>query len=67
MLKNIQIQLNLIYINTNEHMHLDKGTSNTDILDKAFISQNLSKHVIQFLIGDDLGSDHLPIEITIKA
>ena len=30
----------------------------------AFISQNLSKHDIQFLIGDDLGSVHLPIEIT---
>ena len=33
----------------------------------AFISQNLSKHDIQFLIGDDLGSDHLPIEIAIDA
>ena len=31
----------------------------------AFISPNLSKHDIQFLIGDDLGSDHLPIEIAI--
>ena len=26
---------------------------------------NLSKHDIQFLIGDDFGSDHLPIEIAI--
>ena len=33
----------------------------------AFISQNLSKHDIEFLIGDDLGSDHLPIEILIDA
>ena len=31
----------------------------------AFISPNLSKHDIQFLIGDSLGSDHLPIEIAI--
>ena len=31
----------------------------------AFSSLNLSKHDIQFLIGDDLGSDHLPIEIAI--
>ena len=31
----------------------------------AFISPNLSKHDIQFLIGDDVGSDHLPIEISI--
>ena len=30
----------------------------------AFISPNITKHDIQFLIGDDLGSDHLPIEIS---
>ena len=28
---------------------------------------HLTKHNIQFLIGDNLGSDHLPIEITIDA
>ena len=56
--KTIQNQLNLIYLNTDEHMHLDTYTGNTDILDMAFISPNLSKHDIQFLIGDDLGSDH---------
>ena len=63
MLKNIQNQLNLIYLNTDEHTHLERNTGNTDILDMAFSSPNLSKHDIQFLIGDDLGSDHLPIEI----
>ena len=72
MLKNIQsqlnlIHLNLIHLNTDEHTHLDKRTGNTDILDMAFISQNLSEHDIQFLIGDELGSDHLPIEIAIDA
>ena len=60
--KTIQNQLNLIYLNTDEHTHLDRY-GNTDILDMAFISPNLSKHDIQFLIGDNLGSDHLPIEI----
>ena len=65
MLKTIQNQLNLVYLNTDKHTHLDRFTGNTDILDMAFISPNLSKHDIQFLIGDDLGSDHLPIEITI--
>ena len=30
----------------------------------AFISPNLTKHDTQFLIGDELGSDHLPIEIS---
>ena len=54
-------------MNTDEHTHLDKRTGNTDIPDMAFISQNLSKHDIQFLIGDDLGSDHLPIEIATNA
>ena len=62
-LKNIKSHLNLTYLNNDEHTHLDKRTANTDILDMAFISPNLTKH-IQFLIGDDLGSDHLPIEIT---
>ena len=66
MLKTIQNQLNLIYLNTDEHTHLDRCTGNTDILDMAFILPNLSKHDIQFLIGDDLGSDHLPIEIAIE-
>ena len=59
MLKTIQNQLNLIYLNTDEHTDLDRNTGNTEILDMAFISPNLSKHDIQFLLGDDLGSDHL--------
>ena len=67
MLKNIQSHLNLTYLNDAEHTHLDKRTGNTDILDMAFISPNLTKHDVQFLIGDDLGSDHLPIEISIDA
>ena len=33
----------------------------------ALISPNLIKHDIQFLLGDDLGSDHPPIEISIDA
>ena len=63
MLKNIQSHLNLTYLNTDEHTHLDKRTGNTYILDMTFISPNLTKHDIQFKIGDDLGNDHLPIEI----
>ena len=46
-LKNIQSRLNLTYLNTNEHTHLDKRTGNTDILDMAFVSPNLTKHHIQ--------------------
>ena len=60
-LKSIQSHLNLTYLNTDEHTHLDKRAGNTDILAMAFISPNLTKHDIQFLIGDDLDSDHLPI------
>ena len=67
MLRTIQNQLNLIYLNTDEHTHLDKSTGNTNILDMAFISPNLSEHDLQFLIGDDLGSDHLLIKIAIDA
>ena len=65
MLKNIQKQLHLIYLNNDEHMHMGRAKGSTDILDMAFISLNLAKHYIQFQIGDDLGGHHLPIEISI--
>ena len=67
MLKNIQKQLNLIYLNNDEHTHMDRANGSTDLLDMAFVTPNLAKHDIQFQIGDDLGSDHLPIEISIDA
>ena len=54
MLKNILKQLNLIYLNNDEHMHMDMANGSTDLLDMAFISPNLAKHDIQFQIGDDL-------------
>ena len=66
MLKTIQNKLNLIYINNDEHTHMDRRYGSTDILDMAFISQNLAMHDIKFQIGVDLGSDHLPIEISIN-
>ena len=65
MLKTIQNKLNLIYVNNDEHTHMDRRTGNTDILDISFISQNLAIRDIQFQIGVDLGSDYLPIEISI--
>ena len=65
MLQNIQNQLNLIYLNSDEHTHMDRANGSTDILDMAFISPKLAKHDIQFQLGDDLGSDHLPIEISV--
>ena len=65
LLKTIQNKLNLIYVNNDEHTHMDRRTGSTDILDMAFISQNLAIHDIQFQIGVDLDSDHLPIEISI--
>ena len=65
MLKTIQNKLNLIYVNNDEHTHMDRRTGSTDILDMAFISQDSAIYDIQFQIGVDLGSDHLPIEISI--
>ena len=55
----------IIYVNNDEHTYMDRRTGSTGILDMAFISQNLTIHDIQFQIGVDLGSDHLPIEISI--
>ena len=60
-----QNKLNLIYVNNDEHTHMDRRTGSTDIPDMAFISQNLAIHDIHFQIGVDLGSDHLPTEISI--
>ena len=57
LLKNIQKHLNLIFLNSDEHTHMDRANGSTDILDMAFISPNLAKDDIQFQIGDDLGSD----------
>ena len=48
-------------------MHMDRANGSTDLLDMAFVSPDLAKHDIQFQIGDDLGSDHLPTEISIDA
>ena len=67
MLKSIQSHLNLTHLNNDEHTNLDRAKGSTDILDMAFISPNLTKHDIQFLIRDDLGSDHVSIEISIDA
>ena len=64
-LKTIQNKLNLLYLNNAEHTYMDWRNGNTDILDMAFITQNLAIHDLQFQIGVDLGSDHLPIEISI--
>ena len=43
---------------------MDRSSCSTDLLDMAFVSPNLAKHNIQFQIGDDLGSDHLPIKVS---
>ena len=44
MLKNIQKQLNFIYLNNDKHTHTDRANGSTDLLDMAFISPNLAKH-----------------------
>ena len=43
---------------------MDRAKGSTEIPDMTFISPNLAKNDMQFQIGDDLGSDHLPIEIS---
>ena len=67
MLKNIRKQLNLFYLNNDEHTHMDRSKGSTDLLNITFISPNLEKHNVQFQIGDDLGSDHLPVKVSIDA
>ena len=67
MLKNIQKRLNIIYLNNDRAHAYGQIKGSTDLLDMAFISPNPAKHDIQFQIGDDMGSDHLPIDIPIDA
>ena len=43
-LKSIRKQLDLIYLNNDEHTHMDRAKGRTDILDMAFISPKLPKH-----------------------
>ena len=43
MLRNIQKQLNLIYLNNDEHTHMDRAKGSTHILHMAFISPKFSK------------------------
>ena len=61
MLKNIQNQLNLIYLNNDEHTHMHGSSGSTDLLDIAFTPPIVAKHDIQFQIDEDLGNDRLPI------
>ena len=63
MLKNIQKQVNVIYLNNDEHTHMDRSTGNTDLPDMALVSPNPAKRDTQFQIRDYSGSDHLSIEI----
>ena len=44
---------------------MDRANGSIDLLDMAFISPNLAKDDIQFQMSDDLGSDHLPIEVSV--
>ena len=62
MLQNIQKQLNFIYLNNDEHTHMDRSTGNTDLLNMAFTSPNLAKHDIQLQIGNDLGATSYPLK-----
>ena len=64
LLRNIQTLLKRVYLNNEEHTHLGRGRGSTDILGMAFVYQNLTTHDIQFQIDDDLGSNHLPIDIS---
>ena len=44
---------------------MDRSNGSTDLLDMAFISPNLAKYDIQFQIGEDSGSYHLSIEVSV--
>ena len=61
--------LKLLYVNQlgpKRHTHDDPVHGTSDILDMAFISPGLSSRDISFSVADDyMGSDHLPIQISL--
>ena len=64
--KNIHNHLNLAYLNNDEDMHLGKRTGNRHLRHGIHITQpNQTLHTISN--NDNLGSDNLPIKISIDA
>ena len=61
MLKNIQKQFNLIYLNNDENTHMDRSNGSTDLLDMAFISSKFAKHDIQFQLGEPISDDTIAL------
>ena len=68
-LVNIAKDLKLFYVNQlclNKYTRKDPFHGTSYILDMAFISPGLSSRDISFSIADDhMGSDHLPIQISL--
>ena len=66
---NIAKDLKLFYVNQlepNRHMREDPVHGKSDIFDIAFITPGLRSQDISFSIADDhMGSDHLPIQISL--
>ena len=58
-------ELNLTYLDNEEHTHLDACHGITDILDMALIIPSLKSKDIRFSIDESLGGDHLPTVIFI--
>ena len=50
-----------------ETTHLNKATGNADILDMAFATNSVLNRVTDCYVGEDLGSDHLPLHIKVGA
>ena len=48
-----------------ETTHLNYATGTKDILDMAFATTNLMPKITDCYVGDDIGSDHLPIHVKI--
>ena len=44
---------------------MDRAKGSNDLFDMVLKSPTLAKHDIQFQIGDDLGSAHLPIKVSV--
>ena len=58
--------LNLLVVNDDQTTY-HKGTDYSKILDLSIISKKLATKVESFEVGVDIGSDHLPIHLTLNS
>ena len=64
-IEDLMAQKNLTCLNTGEATHVNRATGNGNTPDITLVTQDLSDHQ-DWRVMEDMGSDHLPILITVR-